>query len=81
MSGHQGVDAAVPGRAALPQPTPPFPSVPPKGARWVGGREPGPRTPGRTRPHRQPVPVKGGEPDAASLPGGTPAPGRGGRGL
>jgi len=48
MSGHQGVDAAVPGRAARPQPTPPLPSVPPKGARWVGANpEP---TRGRTRP-------------------------------
>ena len=79
MSGHQGVDAAVPGRAARPQPTPPLPSVPPKGARWVGAN-PDPHEDGRA-PLRQPPPKGGGEPHATPLAPRAPAPGRGGRRL
>jgi hypothetical protein len=47
MSGHQGVDAAVPGRAALPQPTPPLPQRAPQGGPvggWARTRTPHART-------------------------------------
>jgi hypothetical protein len=61
-------------------PPPASPACPHRGAP-VGGREPGTRTQDGRAPHRQPPPKGGGEPNAASLPGGAPAPGRGGRRL
>jgi hypothetical protein len=57
MSGHQGVDAAVPGRAARHQPTPPLPACPARGPGWrARTRAPHART--DAPPTANPVPAE-----------------------
>jgi hypothetical protein len=81
VSGNQDLSAALLGlRRESPANSLPLPSVPDRGDRWAGANpDPTPRT--DAPPTANHHPKRGGEPDATSLAGGTPAPGRGGQRL